>query len=83
MTPEEVKKDQDIRFSACKEEVGAVLKKYEYDLDTMVEMPGLKIATQLRFVDLKKYEIKENGVDVAQEEIKTPYDGEIGQVENK
>ena len=82
MTPEEVKLDQGIRFEACKKDIQDALKKYEYDFDTTFETAGLKIATQIRFIDLKKYEVKDDGQDVAQEEVKTPYCEDIGKQSN-
>lgn len=56
MTDKEIQKDQQERIIKAKEDIGAILKKYELDL-AAEDMIGehTKIKVMVQFVDTKKY----------------------------
>lgn len=56
MTDQEIQKDRNTRADACKTELEAILKKYEFAL--LAEdnwTPNTKIRVEISFVDSKKY----------------------------
>lgn len=57
MTNDEIRLDRNARKEACKNEIDAVLLKYEYYLEaTDMITPSTRINVDINMVDIKKYD---------------------------